>query len=228
MLLAGIATLFSTIGIGPIGARLPIMEGKSFAFVGVFAGLTATQGLSVVLTSCIIASLIHFALGSVISNIHSWFPPLVTGLVILAIGLYLIPVGIKCGAGSAAEFQVTTDSFGSLKHWSVALTVIFVALLVKFQTSSPLSNTAILIGLLAGYALAYRLGVLWRGNQSQHDHQLASHALRVRVQSRRGDRGNLDLDLGGGRNSWRCISHYQSWRRAHGNKLRNFWRNFCG
>ena len=160
MLFAGIATLFQTIGIGPVGARLPIMQGTSFAFVGVLAGLAATQGLSVALTSCIIAGLIHFALGSVITSIRSWFPPLVTGLVILAIGLYLIPVGIKYAAGGAAEFQMTADSFGSLKHWSVALTVIIVALLVKFRTSGALSNAAILIGLLAGYALAYMLGMV--------------------------------------------------------------------
>ena len=160
MLFAGIATLFQTIGIGPVGARLPIMQGTSFAFVGVLAGLAATQGLSVALTSCIIAGLIHFALGSVISSIRSWFPPLVTGLVILAIGLYLIPVGIKYAAGGAAEFQMTADSFGSLKHWSVALTVIIVALMVKFRTSGALSNAAILIGLLAGYALAYMLGMV--------------------------------------------------------------------
>jgi len=43
MLFAGIATLFQTIGMGPIGARLPIMQGTSFAFVGVLAGIAATQ-----------------------------------------------------------------------------------------------------------------------------------------------------------------------------------------
>ncbi|MFL2794113.1 MAG: uracil-xanthine permease family protein [Paracoccaceae bacterium] len=160
MLFAGIATLFQTIGVGPVGSRLPIMQGTSFAFVGVLAGLAATQGLSVALTSCIIAGLIHFALGSVIISIRSWFPPLVTGLVILAIGLYLIPVGIKYAAGGAAEFQMTAESFGSLKHWAVALTVIIVALVVKFKASGTLSSAAILIGLIAGYVLAYILGMV--------------------------------------------------------------------
>ena len=46
MLFAGIATLFQTVGFGPVGARLPIMQGTSFAFVGVLAGIAATQGLS--------------------------------------------------------------------------------------------------------------------------------------------------------------------------------------
>jgi len=136
------------------------MQGTSFAFVGVLAGIAATQGLSVALTACIIAGVIHFAFGSVISKIRSWFPPLVTGLVILAIGLYLIPVGIKYAAGGAADFQMAADSFGSLKHWSVALTVIIVAVVVKFKTNGTLANASILIGLIAGYVLAYMLGMV--------------------------------------------------------------------
>ncbi|HAY90303.1 MAG TPA: uracil permease, partial [Rhodobacteraceae bacterium] len=160
MLFAGVATIFQTVGFGPVGARMPIMQGTSFAFVGVLAGISATQGLGVALTACIIGGLIHFALGSVIGRIRFLFPPLVTGLVILAIGLYLIPVGIKYAAGGAADFQMAAESFGSLKHWTVALTVIIVALLFKFKTSGALSNAAILIGLLAGYAAAAMLGMV--------------------------------------------------------------------
>lgn len=160
MLFAGIATLFQTVGLGPIGARLPIMQGTSFAFVGVLAGVAATQGLSVALTACIIGGVIHFALGSVIGKLRWLFPPLVTGLVILAIGLYLIPVAIKYAAGGAASFQMEAESFGSLKHWSVALTVVVVALVLKFFTKGTLSNAAILVGLLAGYVLAFLLGMV--------------------------------------------------------------------
>ena len=160
MLFAGIATLFQTVGFGPVGARLPIMQGTSFAFVGVLAGIAATQGLGVALTSCIIGGLIHFALGSVIANIRYLFPPLVTGLVILAIGLYLVPVGIKYAAGGAADFQMAAESFGSLMHWTVALTVIVVALGFKFMTKGILSNAAILLGLIAGYIVAFMFGMV--------------------------------------------------------------------
>ena len=159
MLFAGIATLFQTVGFGPVGARLPIMQGTSFAFVGVLAGIAATQGLGVALTSCI-GGLIHFALGSVIANIRYLFPPLVTGLVILAIGLYLVPVGIKYAAGGAADFQMAAESFGSLMHWTVALTVIVVALGFKFMTKGILSNAAILLGLIAGYLVAFMFGMV--------------------------------------------------------------------
>ncbi|KIN75219.1 Xanthine permease [Sulfitobacter noctilucae] len=160
MLFAGIATLFQTIGIGPIGARLPIMQGTSFAFVGVLAGIAATQGLSVALTACIIAGVIHFALGAVIGKLRWLFPPLITGLVILAIGLYLIPVAIKYAAGGAATFQMEAESFGSLMHWTVALTVVIVALVLKFFTKGTTSNAAILIGLIVGYLVALAFGMV--------------------------------------------------------------------
>ena len=160
MLFAGIATVFQTVGIGPVGARLPIMQGTSFAFVGVLAGIAATQGLGVALTACIIGGVVHFLLGGVIQHLRWLFPPLVTGLVILAIGLYLIPVAIKYAAGGAADFQMQAESFGSLMHWSVALTVIVVSLVLKFFTKGALSQSAILIGLLAGYALAWALGMV--------------------------------------------------------------------
>jgi len=158
MLFAGIATLFQTVGFGPVGARLPIMQGTSFAFVGVLVGIAGTYGLDAVFASCIIGGIIHFLLGAIIKDIRWLFPPLVTGLVILSIGLYLIPVAIKYAAGGAADFQMNADSFGSLKHWSVAGTVIIVALLCKFFGRGLVSNAAILIGIIAGYILAYALG----------------------------------------------------------------------
>lgn len=160
MLFAGVATLMQTVGIGPVGARLPIMQGTSFAFVGVLAGIAATQGLGVALTACLIGGVIHFALGSVIQHLRWLFPPLVTGLVILAIGLYLIPVAIKYAAGGAAKFQMEAESFGSMMHWSVALTVVVVALVLKFFTKGLISNAAILIGLIAGYVLAFLMGMV--------------------------------------------------------------------
>lgn len=160
MLFAGIATLFQTVGLGPIGARLPIMQGTSFAFVGVLAGVAATQGLNVALSACIIGGCVHFVLGAFIKHLRWLFPPLVTGLVILAIGLYLIPVAIKYAAGGAAPFQMEAESFGSLMHWSVALSVVIVALVLKFFTTGTLSNAAVLIGLVVGYLLALMFGMV--------------------------------------------------------------------
>jgi len=160
MLFAGIATLFQTVGVGPVGARLPIMQGTSFAFVSVLTAIAATQGLGVALTACLIGGVIHFGLGTIIDKIRFLFPPLVTGLVILTIGLYLIPVAIKYAAGGAAKFQMEAESFGSLMHWMVAGTVVVVALVLKFWTKGIMSSAAILIGLVAGYLVAFFQGMV--------------------------------------------------------------------
>ncbi|MGB0959836.1 MAG: uracil-xanthine permease family protein [Halocynthiibacter sp.] len=160
MLFAGIATLFQTVGMGPVGARLPIMQGTSFAFVSVLVIVAKDMGLGAVMGAIIIAGVIHFTLGAVIGKLKFLFPPMITGLVILTIGLYLIPVGIKYAAGGAAKFQMEADSFGSLAHWAPALTVIIVALGVKFYTKGIMSAAAILIGLIAGYIVALGFGLV--------------------------------------------------------------------
>ena len=160
MLFAGIATLFQTVGVGPVGSRLPIMQGTSFAFVSVLTAIAATEGLGVALTACLVGGIIHFGFGTIIGRIRFLFPPLVTGLVILAIGLYLIPVAIKYAAGGAATFQMEAESFGSLEHWSVALVVVVVALVAKFYCRGIVSAAAVLVGLVAGYILALILGMV--------------------------------------------------------------------
>ena len=160
MLFAGVATLFQTIGLGPIGARLPIMQGTSFAFVTVMIIVVKTYGMDALMGAIIVAGFFHFSLGLVIGRIRFLFPPLVTGLVILTIGLNLIAVGIKYAAGGAADFQMAAESFGSMAHWGPALTVIFVALGFKFWTKGTLSASAILIGLIAGYLVAMATGLV--------------------------------------------------------------------
>jgi len=155
MLFAGIATLFQTVGVGAIGARLPIMQGTSFAFVSVLVIIAANDGMAAMMGAIIIGGLFHFSLGTVIGKIRFLFPPLVTGLVILTIGLNLVAVGIKYAAGGAAKFQMEAESFGSLSHWGPALTVVVVALAVKFWTKGTMSAAAILIGLIAGYLVAW-------------------------------------------------------------------------
>lgn len=160
MLFAGIATLFQTVGFGPIGARLPIMQGTSFAFVTVMIIVVKQFGMDALMGALIVSGTFHFLLGSVIGKLRFLFPPLVTGLVILTIGLNLISVGIKYAAGGAASFQMEAESFGSMAHWGPALTVIIVALGVKFYTKGSLSASAILIGLIAGYIVAYFTGLV--------------------------------------------------------------------
>ncbi len=160
MLFAGVATLFQTIGFGPIGARLPVMQGTSFAFVPIMIGIVKTSGMAALLGAVIVAGLFHTFLGSVIGRIRHWFPPLVTGIVITAIGLALLPVGIKYASGGAAAFQMNAPEWGDFSRWGLALVVIFVALGFKFFTRGTMSSAAILIGLIAGYVVGYLTGAV--------------------------------------------------------------------
>ena len=160
MLFAGVATLFQTIGFGPIGARLPVMQGTSFAFVPIMIGIVKTSGMAALFGAVIVAGLFHTFLGSVIGRIRHWFPPLVTGIVITASGLALLPVGIKYASGGAAAFQMNAPEWGDFSRWGLALVVIFVALGFKFFTRGTMSSAAILIGLIAGYVVGYLTGAV--------------------------------------------------------------------
>ena len=160
MLFAGVATLFQTIVIGPVGARLPVMQGTSFAFVPIMIGVVKTSGMGALMGSIIVAGLFHAALGTFIGRIRHWFPPLVTGMVITAIGLYLLPVGIRYAAGGAADFQINNPAWGDLSRWGLAIIVIVVALGFKFFTKGLTSTAAILLGLVAGYLAGITTGAV--------------------------------------------------------------------
>ena len=159
MLFAGIATLFQTVGVGPVGARLPIVQGTSFAFVPVMipavAGL-GTAGLAGLMTGVVIGGLFHFCLGFVIGRIRYALPPLVTGLIVLMIGLALIKVGIQYAAGGVP--LIGKPEYGSLAMWFPALVVIAVTLALKFFTRGFMAVAAVLIGIIAGYVVALMMG----------------------------------------------------------------------
>lgn len=102
MLFAGVATLFQTIGFGPVGARLPIVQGTSFAFLPIMIPLVAGKGVDAMpalFTGVFVGGLFHAFLGTFIGKLRFAMPPLVTGLVVLMIGLALVRVGIQYAAG---------------------------------------------------------------------------------------------------------------------------------
>jgi len=159
MLFAGIATLIQTIGMGPVGARLPIVQGTSFAFLPVMipavAGLGAA-GLGGLMTGVMIGGIFHFFIGTFIGKIRFALPPLVTGLIVLMIGLALVKVGIQYAAGGVPNMGKPV--FGSMAMWFPALVVIVVTLILKFFTRGMLAVAAVLVGIIVGYIVAYFMG----------------------------------------------------------------------
>jgi NCS2 family nucleobase:cation symporter-2 len=165
MLFAGIATLFQTVGFGPVGARLPIVQGTSFAFLPVMIPAVAGQGvagLAGLMTGVVIGGIFHFLLGTVIGRIRFALPPLVTGLIVLMIGLALIRVGIQYAAGGVP--LIGKPEYGTLAMWIPALTVIIVTLALKFFARGMLSVAAVLVGLIVGYVVSLFMGQVNFGN----------------------------------------------------------------
>ena len=168
MLFAGIATLFQTIGMGPVGARLPIVQGTSFAFVPIMipavAGL-GSAGLAGLMTGVVLGGLFHFSLGFIVGRIRFALPPLVTGLIVLMIGLALVKVGIQYAAGGVPKMG--KPEFGTLAMWTPALVVVVVTLAIKFFARGFMAVAAVLVGIIAGYIVAYFMGQVNFGNISR-------------------------------------------------------------
>jgi len=161
MLFAGIATLLQTLTIGPIGAGLPVVQGTSFAFVPIMIPLVAgkgVDGLAALFGGVLIGGLFHTILGFFIGRIRFALPPLVTGLVVLMIGLALVRVGIQYAAGGVPAMN--TPEYGSWLNWSAAGVVVLVTLGLKFYARGMLSVAAVLVGLIAGYLYAMLVGIV--------------------------------------------------------------------
>ena len=101
-----------------------------------------------------------------IGKIRFALPPLVTGLIVLMIGLALVKVGIQYAAGGVP--LMGKPGFGTLAMWIPALVVIFVTLLLKFFTRGMLSVSAVLVGIIVGYIVAYFMGQV---NLSQYQQE---------------------------------------------------------
>jgi NCS2 family nucleobase:cation symporter-2 len=93
-LMAGIATLVQAYPVGPVGGRLPIIMGTTVAFVPAMILVGREYGLAAVFGACLVGSVVEIALGFSIGRVRHLFPPLVTGVVVMLIGLTLIPVGM--------------------------------------------------------------------------------------------------------------------------------------
>ena len=160
MLVAGLVTLVQLFAIGPIGGKVPIVMGTSSGFIGVFNSVAATMGGGIlaygaIMGASIIGGLFETVLGFFLKPLRKFFPSVVTGTVILSIGLSLIAVGINSfGGGNTAK------DFGSMENLILALIVLAVILYFKHFTTGFLSSSAILIGIIVGYIVAFVMGFI--------------------------------------------------------------------
>ena len=160
MIIAGIVTLIQLYGIGPCGGKVPIIMGTSSGFIGVFSSVVATMGSGVVaygaiMGASIIGGIFEGVLGFFLKPLRRFFPSVVTGTVVLSIGLSLIAVGINSFGGG-----FKTKDFGSMENLGLGLFVLIVILCFKHGTKGFFSSSSILFGIIAGYIAAFIMGMV--------------------------------------------------------------------
>ncbi len=159
MLVAGIVTLVQLFGIGPCGGKVPIIMGTSSGFIGVFNSVAGVMGGGIlsygaIMGASLIGGLFEAVLGFMLKPLRKFFPSVVTGTVVLSIGLSLIGVGVgSFGGGTSAK------DYGSLENLLLGLLVLVVIIVLKHCTKGITSSAAILFGIIAGYIASALMGV---------------------------------------------------------------------
>jgi len=154
---AGVATIIQTVGYKNIGSRLPIIQGTSFAFIPIMLPFKAF-GLGAIFTAAFIGGIFQIWIGKMLKPIRHMFPPLVTGIVVLMIGISLLKVGFKYAGGGVWLMNNKPEIFGNWEHLLIAGTVLIVALLCNIRGKGMVSAASILIGIIAGFVMATILG----------------------------------------------------------------------
>lgn len=155
MVIAGIGTLMQTHPIGNTGARLPVMMGTSFGFLPTNIVIAKGYGMPGLLGATFVGGLFCTVLGYFLKPLRKFFPNIVTGTVVLTIGLSLLPTGINSMAGGNGS-----PDFGSPKNWLVGLAVLFIVLALNQFAKGFAKTSSILIGIVIGYIIALPLGMV--------------------------------------------------------------------
>ena len=159
LFVAGVATIIQTVGYKEIGARLPIVQGTSFAFIPIMLPFKAA-GLGAVFTAAFIGGIFQIFIGKVLKPIRHLFPPLVTGIVVLMIGFSLLKVGFMYAGGGGWLMNNKPEIFANANHLTVAASVFIVAIFFNLRGKGIASAASILIGIVAGFIVASALGMV--------------------------------------------------------------------
>jgi uric acid transporter len=167
----GLATLVQCIGFPGVGIRLPVMMGVTFASVGPMLSMAAAPdiGLLGIYGSVIAAGIFGILAAPFISRLLPLFPPVVTGTIILVIGISLMRVGINWAGGGLPTLTKVVDgvagafpnpAYGQLQGLGISLFVLlFILGLIKWGTGF-IANVSVLLGIVAGAIVASALGVM--------------------------------------------------------------------
>ncbi|MGY0388687.1 nucleobase:cation symporter-2 family protein [Nocardioides sp. WG-D5] len=154
LFVSGLATLLQTLGLGPFGSRLPIVQGISFASVSTMVAIASEDGLRPVFGAIIVAGLIGLVLSSFFAQLVRLFPAVVTGTIITVIGLSLMPVAFRWAMGNDAS----APDYGSMTNIAYAGLTLLIILVISRVFQGAISRLSILIGLVIGTLIAVAAG----------------------------------------------------------------------
>ena len=155
---SGVSTFVQCRKLGPVGAGLLCIQGTSFSFIGPIITAGLAGGLPLIFGVCIAASPVEMIVSRTFKYLRSVITPLVSGIVVLLIGLSLIKVGVvACGGGYTA---MDNGTFGSLRNIGVAVCVLLSVLFFNRCKNKYLRMSSIVLGLCIGYAIAFAMGMV--------------------------------------------------------------------
>lgn len=167
LVISGVATFLQCKKVGPLGAGLLIVQGTSFNFIGpiigigsamVAAGTPVNQVMAAIFGVVIAGSFIEMGVSRILPWIKTLITPLVTGIVVLLIGLTLIKEGLISMGGGYQAMQDQT--FASSDNLIMSCTVLAIIILLNRIQVIWIKSSAILIALIVGYILAGFMGHL--------------------------------------------------------------------
>ncbi|EHM10501.1 xanthine permease [Thermanaerovibrio velox DSM 12556] len=162
MIISGITTLIQLYPIGKknwflprIGGELPIVMGTSFAFVPTSITVGQMYGISGIMGGALLGSIVEFIMGIFIKPLKRFFPPLVVGSVLIAMGSKLLAVGVNYFAGGVAS-----KDYGSPKNLLLGTLVLVTVLFLQKFGKGMVKISSLLIAILVGYVAAIFMGMV--------------------------------------------------------------------
>jgi xanthine permease len=154
LFVAGIATVIQSLGFWRFGVRLPLMQGCTFAAVSPMIAIGSQYGVTAIYGSVIAAGLFMMLLAPVFARLLRFFPPLVTGTIILIIGLSLMAVAAGWAGGGSAN-----KNFGDPQYLVFAGLTLLIILAIERFAPPALQRLSILLGLVIGTLISLPFGL---------------------------------------------------------------------
>lgn len=151
---SGIATLMQAVGIWKIGSRLPIVQGTTFTAAAPMILIGGQWGWPAIFGSVIASGLFTFLLAPYFSRLLRFFPPVVTGTTLTAIGVTLMPVAVLwMNGGNPMTAHI------SVENLALAAVTLAIVLAICHFCKGFLGRIAVLAGLVLGTLIAWVCGL---------------------------------------------------------------------